>query len=123
MAVKPQLHRHLGETLEPRTEVALLPACRRLFRQRFERFCLELPVFLQQDLNFSFRLLEFLPARRRKLHAFFKEREGFLQRDLSLFQFLNNFLQSLEALFKLGQRGFAPSLIVCNYFEEVSSVF
>src|SRR6266850_1402966 len=81
-----------------------LPACRRLFRQRFKRFSLELSVFLQQDLHLAFRLFQLLAARRGELHAFFKESERFFQRNLSLFQFLNNLLKSLEALFKLGQR-------------------
>jgi hypothetical protein len=40
----------------------------------------------------------------RKLHTFFEKGQRLLQRDLSLLQFLNNFLQSLEALFKLWQR-------------------
>ena len=90
-----------------------LPSCRQLLCQRLEWFRLKLPVLLQQDFDFSFRLFQFLAAGRRKLHAFFKECQRSLQRDLSLFQFLNNFLQPLEALFKLGQRGFR-SVSYCN---------
>jgi len=78
--------------------------CADFFSHGLKRFSLELPVLLQQDFHFSLGLLQFLPASGGKLHAFFEECERFLQRNLSLFQFLNNFLQSLEALFKLGQR-------------------
>ena len=33
-----------------------------LFCERLEWLCLKLPVFLQQDLNFSFRLFKFFAA-------------------------------------------------------------
>jgi hypothetical protein len=45
-----------------------------------------------------------LAAGRGELHAFLEEGQRFLQGNLSLFEFLNYLLQSLEALFKLGQR-------------------
>ena len=109
-----------GNATTPQTSKALeslseieLPACRGLFCERLEWFSLKLPVFLQQDFDLAFCLLQFFPAGGRKLHTFFKERQRLLQRDLSLFQFLNYLLQSLEALLKLGQRGFAPS-VYCN---------
>jgi hypothetical protein len=76
----------------------------RSFRLRLKRLGLELPVFLQQNLHFTFRLFQFFAAGGRKLHAFFEESQRFLQRNLSFLQFLNYLLQSLEAFFKLGQR-------------------
>jgi hypothetical protein len=109
---KPRLHRHL-QISNRGQKSAHLPSCRQLFRQRFEWFSLKLPVFLQQNFNFSFRLLQFIAAGGRKLHAFFEQCQRRLQRDFSLFQFLNNFLQPLEALFKLRQRGFR-SVHYCN---------
>ena len=57
------------------SQAADLPAGRRLFRQRLEWFGLELPVFFQQNLDFSFCLFQLLPAGGRELHAFFKERQ------------------------------------------------
>src|ERR1700724_3108300 len=43
-------------------EIRHLPACLRLFCQRLEWFSLKLPVLLQQDLDLSFRLFQFLAA-------------------------------------------------------------
>src|ERR1700680_5254824 len=88
---KPRLHRHLKLSNRGQKS-ARLPACRRLFCQRFEWFSLKLPVLLQQDLDFAFRLFQFLAAGWRKLHTFFEECQGFFQRDFPLFQFLNYFL-------------------------------
>ena len=45
------------------------------------------------------------------------------QGDFSLFQFLNNFLQSLETLFKFRQRDFAPSSIVMQLFGRTVQCF
>ena len=59
---------------------------------------------LQQDFNFAFRLLEFLTAGSGELHSFFEERERFLERYISLLQFLNNLFQTLETFFELSQR-------------------
>ena len=58
---EPQLHRHLKLSNRGQKS-AHLPACRRLFCQRFEWFSLKLPVLLQQDLDFAFRLFQFLAA-------------------------------------------------------------
>jgi hypothetical protein len=43
------------------------------------------------------------PAGRGKLHAFFKERQRLLERNFTLFEFLNDFFQTLQAFFKLYQ--------------------
>lgn len=93
------------------TGLFLLTPGLRFFRLRLERLGLELPVFFQQNLHFAFRLFQFFAAGGRELHAFFEEGERFLQGNFSLFQFLNYFLQSLEALLELGQR-VSPVLIV-----------
>src|ERR1700749_1808575 len=63
-------------------ETADLSATRRFLGQRLEWFGLELSVFLQQNLNFSFCLFQFFPTGGRKLHAFLEERQRLLQRDL-----------------------------------------
>src|SRR5208337_335478 len=91
--------------------VGSLPVGRRLFRRRLKRLGLELPVLLQQDFYLAFSLFQLLAAGGREVHPFFKESERLFQRHISLFQFLNNFFQPLETLFKLGQRGFTPSLL------------
>ena len=54
-------------------EGAHSPVCGGLLTQRLERFWLELPVLLQQNLDFTFRLFQFFPTGRRKLHALFKQ--------------------------------------------------
>ena len=94
-----------------------LPASGRLLCRGLERFGLELPVFLQKDLNLSFGLFQFLPTGGRKLNAFLKEGERFFQLDLTFLQFLDYLLQALETLFKFGQREFAPYL----YFNATNS--
>jgi hypothetical protein len=94
----------------------------RLVSQRLPRFGLKLSVLFQQNLNFSFRLFEFLAAVGRELDAFFKERQGLLQRNFTLFQLVNNFFQSLEALFKSGQRISLRLLLYCTGIVAVSRV-
>ena len=48
-------------------------------------------------------LLQFFAAGGRKIHTLFKKGERLFQGYVPLFQFLNDFFQALEALFKLGQ--------------------
>jgi hypothetical protein len=64
---------------------------------------MELAVFLKKDFYLAFRLFQLLAACGGELHSLFEQRKGFLQRDFSLFQLSDNFLQSLEALFKFRQ--------------------
>jgi len=117
-----RLRGRAGKTSTPQTlhlrtpqQSRHLPSCGRLLRHRLKRFRLEPPVLFQQNLHFAFRLFQFLATGGGKLHAFFKECQGLLQRHFSFFQFLNNLLQSLKALFKLSQRWFlSVSLIYCN---------
>jgi hypothetical protein len=89
-----------------------LPPRRRFVHLRIERFRLELSVLLQQDFYLSFRLLKFLATGSRKLHTLFKQCQRLFQGDVSLFEFLNNFLEPFETLFKFSQRDFAPSLLL-----------
>src|SRR5258708_32322105 len=77
-----------------------------VLRQVLKRFSLQLPVFLQQNFHLAFGVFQFLPAGRREIHAFFKKSQALFQRHISLFQLLNYFFQSLEALFKFSQRSF-----------------
>src|SRR5260370_35013565 len=84
------------------------PSVTALLAQRFlgrglERFSLESSVLLQQNLYFPFRILQLLPAGCGELHAFFEERQRFLQRNLAFLQFLHDLLEALEAFFKLHQ--------------------
>jgi len=84
------------------------PVAGRLFaafsRLRLEGLRLKLAILLQQDFNFPFRLFEFLAAGLGKLHTFFKELQGALQRNISTLQFRENFFQTLETLFESWQR-------------------
>jgi hypothetical protein len=80
--------------------------------QRFQRLGLKPPVLLQENLYFAFRLFQLLAASRGQLDPFLKELEGLLERHLTLFEFLDDFFQALEALFKLWQ--YARSFAYCN---------
>lgn len=68
-----------------------------------KRLGLQLPVVLQQDLNLAFRRLQFASTGSGEGYAFFKQRQGFFQRKLTLFQFINNLFQALKTLLELGQ--------------------
>jgi len=70
-----------------------LPACRLPFVLGLERYRLELAVLFEQDLYFSFCLLQLLTTRRGKLHAFFEQGQGLFQGRVALLQFLDNLFQ------------------------------
>src|SRR5271166_138340 len=84
----------------------------RFFGRGLEWFRLQLSVLLEQNLHFAFRVLELLPAGCGELHAFFEQRQRLLQRNLPFFQFLNDLLETLKAIFKLHQSNY--SCIYCN---------
>jgi hypothetical protein len=69
-----------------------------------ERLGLQLAILLKKDLYFSFRRLEFAAARVGKLDSFFKESKRALKRDLAFLHLSDYFFQTVQALFKLGQR-------------------
>src|SRR5208282_1874954 len=68
-------------------------------------------VQFEQNLYFAFRFLQLFPAGCGKLHAFFKKRQRLLQGNLPFFQFLNDFLETLEAFFKLHQSNCSYTLL------------
>src|SRR5271167_1029924 len=88
-----------------------LPCVARL-RCGFEGLWLKLAIALQQNFDFAFGFLQFLPAGTGKLHALVKELQRMLEGDITLLQFGNNLFQSLEALFKLGQDQTPATILV-----------
>jgi len=84
-----------------------------------ERFGLNFAVLLEENFHLAFGILQLLPAGSGKLHSFFEKRQRFFQWYFTLFQFLNNFFQALEALFKLWQ-GETP--IVILYLMDLSGI-
>ena len=83
--------------------ITLLLTTRCAFGQGLERFGLELPVLLQQDLHLAFRFIQLLAAGGGELHAFFEKYQRFFERYFAFFQLLNNLVQTLKTLFKFGQ--------------------
>jgi len=94
-----------GDRLTSRRSLLALP---------IEGHGLKLPVLLQQDFDFTLGLFEFFATRRRKLHPFLKKGERLLQRGIAFLQFLNNFLQALEAFLKFCQ-GVTPERILIQF--------
>src|SRR5579872_2585328 len=76
----------------------------RNFGHWLEWFSLEFPVLLEQDFHLTLRLLQFLAAGRGKLHPFFKQRQGLIERYFAVLEFLDNLVQTLKTLLKLCQR-------------------
>lgn len=68
-----------------------------------ERLGLSFPVLLQENFDLAFRFFQFLSARSGKLHSFLEKRQRLFQRHFALFEFLNDLLKSLNAIFKLWQ--------------------
>jgi hypothetical protein len=84
--------------------IATLFASLRALGHGLEGFGLESSVLLQQDLNLAFRFIQLLAAGRGKLHSFFEKDEGLFEGNVTFFQLLDDFVEALETLFKLGQR-------------------
>jgi len=90
--------------LTSRTYRADLLSGWRPFRRGLERFSLELPIVLEQDLHLALCLLQLFAAGVGELHALLKKGERFFQRYITLFQFLDYLFQPQEAFLELGQR-------------------
>jgi hypothetical protein len=84
--------------------IATLLTSLRALGHGLEGFGLESSVLLEQDLYLTFRFIQLLAAGGGKLHSFFEKDEGLFERNFAFFQILDNFVEALEALFKLGQR-------------------
>jgi hypothetical protein len=88
-----------------------------------ERLGLELSVLLKQDLDLAFRVLDLLATGVRKLDSLFKQGERIFERDVALFQFAYNFLQSLETFFELGHSPTLAKNILMQIPDAVGSIF
>jgi hypothetical protein len=71
-----------------------------------ERLGQNLPVLLKKNLHLPFGLVQFFPARGGKLHPFLEQCQGTFKRNVTLFQFPNNSLKTLNAVFKFWQGGY-----------------
>src|ERR1700730_1101955 len=69
---------------------------------RFERFGCEFAVrFLQQDFYTALGLFQLLLAFARKLHPFFQQFHGLIQRELRAFEAAHNFFQARQRALKV----------------------
>lgn len=99
------------QTLLPASGDGRVSAARFLGRG-LKRFSLQFSVFLEKNFYFALCFLQLFAAGSRELHAFLEQFQRLFKWYIPFFKFLDNLLQSLEALLKLCQKGRTPLSIL-----------